>query len=96
MGRMGHLMGMRRRMDDVDFQLLQAHNKLIEEEFDEQRRVALAGELDTIRQRRDLLTAKLEALEDVPELTWEPARGEWEQEYDELVQDLDLRIAPLT
>lgn len=96
MGRMAHLIGMRRRMEDVDFQLLQAHNRLIEEEFDDDRRVALAGELDAIQRRRDLLRAKLAALEDVPDLTWDPALGEWEQEYDDLVHDLDQRIAPLT
>ncbi len=96
MGRHAYSAAMRQRLNDLDFRIQRARNRLAEGDLDADLRAGLEGELETLEARRDALADKLEGLDQEPDGTWGRLRGEWEDEWDALQQDFEERIARLS
>lgn len=94
MGRDAYQTGMEQRLRDLSLQIDSVRTRLMEG-GDNRLKVQLAGELERLEWRRDMVREKLDALSDEPDGTWEDLKSELEDDWDALVQDFEERLANL-
>lgn len=96
MARDAFLASLRRKLADLDFQMIRMRNTLTGGDLSEGERVGLAATLAQMQQRHDELRDKLAGLAQEPDGTWTRLKAEWELEWDTLVQDFEERIGRLS
>ncbi len=96
MARDAYLASLRRKLADLDFQMVRTRNTLASGDLSDRERVGLAATLAQIQQRHDEMRDKLSGLAQEPDGTWTRQQAEWEQEWDTLVQDFEERIGRLS
>lgn len=94
MGRETYQQSMEQRVRDLSLQIESVKTRMLEGADDGLKR-ELAGQLDLLERRRDIVREKLAALEDEPDGTWEDLRAELEDDWDALVQDFEERVSSL-
>ncbi|MEW5729291.1 MAG: hypothetical protein AB1918_15795 [Pseudomonadota bacterium] len=94
MGRETYQQSMEQRVRDLSLQIESVKTRLLEGADDGLKR-ELAGQLDLLERRRDIVREKLAALEDEPDGTWEDLRAELEDDWDALIQDFEERVSSL-
>lgn len=94
MGKAAYQEHMQQKLQDFSFRIEDIKSKLADG-VDNHARMELRSELERLATRRDLVRDKLEALEYEPDGTWADVKADFEQEWDDLMQDFEERIARL-
>lgn len=94
MGRDAYQIGMEQRLRDLSLQIDSVRARMMDG-ADGRLKVELAGQLEMLERRRDMVREKLDALSDEPDGTWEDLKAELEDDWDALVQDFEERVASL-
>lgn len=94
MGRDAYQTGMEQRLRDLSLQIDSVRTRLMDG-GDNRLKAELAGQLEMLERRRDMVRDKLDALSDEPDGTWEDLKLELEDDWDSLVQDFEERLASL-
>lgn len=94
MGRDAYQTGMEQRLRDLSLQIDSVRTRLMDG-GDNRLKAELAGQLEMLERRRDMVREKLDALSDEPDGTWEDLKLELEDDWDSLVQDFEERLASL-
>lgn len=94
MGRDAYQIGMEQRLRDLSLQIESVRARLMEG-ADGGLKVELAGQVEMLIRRRDIVREKLDALSDEPDGTWEDLKAEIEGDWDALIQDFEEGVASL-
>lgn len=92
MGRDAYQIGMEQRLRDLSLQIDSVRTRMADG-ADSRLKVELAGQLEMLERRRDMVHEKLDALSDEPDGTWEDLKAELEDDWDALVQDFEERVS---
>jgi len=91
MGKAAYAENMRHRIQDFGFAIDSLRQKL-EDSVDGRTKVELVGQLSQLEFRRHQMEAKLQDLEAEPTGSWSSLKAEFEQEWNDLIQDFEERL----
>lgn len=94
MVREAYQQAMEQRVRDLSLQIESVKARLLEGP-ETRLKYELAGQLDLLERRRDMVREKLDALSDEPDGTWEDLKSELEDDWDSLVQYFEERVSSL-